>query len=353
MNKRIEKLVLMLAQAQIDQMIISDYYNILYLTGLKLHVGERLIVLLISHDKKPTLYVNRLFPLSDNNEYDIEYYDDTDDPITSLKANLSGKTIGIDKNWPAGFLIRLMEINQAHYQCGSFIIDQLRAIKDEHEQRLMIKASQVNDEIMNKIVFDLAEGVSEKEIADKLKAYFIEASGISGSFEAIVAFGENGANPHALPSDRKLKEGDCIIIDMGGVYHDYCSDMTRTFFWKRDQLGDIYDIVRKANQAAIAKIRPGVSFAEVDQAARSIITEAGYGQYFTHRTGHGIGLQVHEPYDVAANNQTLIQYGMCFSVEPGIYLPNVGGVRIEDLVLVDNDKAIVINSFSKDKLILG
>ena len=352
MHKRIDNLMHMIFQNQMDHMIISDYYNILYFTGLKLHVGERLLVLLITPNTKPLLFVNRLFSICENSEYDIRYYDDIQDPIELIKNELSGFNIGIDKNWSSGFLIRLMNLYRANYQCGSFIIDQLRAIKDEHEQKLMIKASQVNDQIMHKIVTDLQDGVSEKEIANKLKEYFLEISGLTGSFEAIVAFGENCANPHAIASDRKLKAGDMVIIDMGGVYQDYCSDMTRTFFWKKDQLSDIYDIVKKANLSAIAMIRPGVSFAEVDQAARSIITEAGYGQYFTHRTGHGIGLQVHEPYDVASNNQRLIEEGMCFSIEPGIYLPNVGGVRIEDLVLVDKEKAIVLNNFSKEKLIL-
>ncbi|MDD4642731.1 MAG: Xaa-Pro peptidase family protein [Erysipelotrichaceae bacterium] len=352
MNKRIEKLVSSLSLAKIDQMILSDHYNILYFTGLKLHVGERLLVLLISQDKKPILFVNRLFPLIANNDLDIYYYDDIENPIKIIKNALTGKIIGVDKNWPAGFLIRLNEIYQAHFVCGSDIIDHIRAIKDECEKKLMIKSSEINDKIMNKIVLDFYDGISEIEIANKLKSYFYEETGIEGSFEAIVAFQENGANPHAMPTSRKLRTGDSILIDMGGKYQDYCSDMTRTFFWKKDELGAIYDIVKKANLAAIAKIRPGVSFAEVDQAARSIINDAGYGQYFTHRTGHGIGLEVHEPYDVASNNHRIIESGMCFSIEPGIYIPNVGGVRIEDLVLVDDKDVIVLNHFSKDKLIL-
>ncbi|MCR5067928.1 MAG: M24 family metallopeptidase, partial [Erysipelotrichaceae bacterium] len=166
----------------------------------------------------------------------------------------------------------------------------------------------------------------------------------------IVAFGKNAADPHHMSDDTVLQEHQQVLIDMGSHYKGYCSDMTRTFLQKDDpKTEEIYDIVLKANLAAEAAVRPGVRFCDVDRAARKVIEDAGYGPYFTHRTGHGIGLEVHEPYDVSSSDEMIIQEGMCFSIEPGIYLPGETGVRIEDLVICGSDGAIVLNHFSKEK----
>lgn len=350
---RINKLQTTMSLSDIDQMIITDYFNMLYFVNIKLHVGERLFVLLIDKIGKPKLFINELFPLADNDAYEMIRFSGNDDAIALLASHLHGKKIGIDKSWAAGFLIRLMHFRNSDYVDGSVLIDKLRSIKDIDEQNAMIMASRENDKIMSLITKHFKTGISEKEIAVLLKKYFMQNNHQETSFNAIVAFGENAADPHAVASDRKLKPQDVILIDMGGVYQNYCSDMTRTFFWQDDsKLKDIYDIVKAANLAAISKIKVGVAFSEIDNAAREVITKAGYGPFFTHRCGHGIGLQVHEPYDVAASNHSLIEAGMCFSIEPGIYLPQIGGVRIEDLVLVKEDKVQVLNSFSKDRMIL-
>ncbi|MEA5026512.1 putative peptidase [bioreactor metagenome] len=347
MNDRINRLQQMMLREGYDHFIISDYYNIFYLTGLKIHAGERLLVLLLSSKKQPILIVNRLFPISESPEYVLSYYDDTDKPLNLLTDYLDGAKIAVDKTWRSGFLIGLMQLYPALYDNGSIMIDELRAIKDPYEQELLIKSSMNNDLIMQRIVPFLQTGVSEAEVAGQLKQYYREINGNDESFEAIVAFGENGANPHAKPSDRQLRAGDSIVIDMGGPYHGYYSDMTRTFFCQRNEMEEVYETVLKANLAAIEIIKPGVTFARIDQAARTIIDEAGYGSYFTHRTGHGIGMEVHEPYDVSAVNQRCVEAGMCFSIEPGIYLPGKGGVRIEDLVLVSAEGVKVLNQYPK------
>ena len=352
MNKRIEKIQAELKSNNIDQIIISDYYNILYFTGLKIHSGERLLVLLVSKTGLPILFVNELFLIKKSNDYQLIYYNDIQDSIAELASNIKANKIAVDHNWPSGFLLKLMGRYKAAYIDGSTMISKLRAIKDIQEQAYMLQSSINNDEVMRRIKKYFKAGVSELYIANILKALFTEVAG-DESFDAIVAFGENGANPHAEPSERKLKKGDSIIIDMGCHHKDYCSDMTRTFFFQEKTLDNIYDVVLQANLSAIAIIKPGVLFSDIDNAARQVIEKAGYGKYFTHRTGHGIGLEVHEPFDVSSSNHREVQAGMCFSIEPGIYIENKGGVRIEDLVLVTKDSVQVLNNYSKtDYLII-
>ena len=155
-----------------------------------------------------------------------------------------------------------------------------------------------------------------------------------------------------MPVNRTLKEGEAVVVDMGCVIDGYCSDMTRTFFVGYNSEKEIYDLVLKANLAAEAMIKPGVRFKDIDKAARQVIEEACYGQYFIHRLGHGIGMEVHEPFDVSATNDMIVEEGMCFSIEPGIYIKDRIGIRIEDLVLVTSDGVEVLNKYPKDQEVL-
>ena len=174
------------------------------------------------------------------------------------------------------------------------------------------------------------------------------------AFDPLICFGENGAFPHHETGDSKLKPGDSVIIDTGHRWGMYCSDMTRTVFFKSctDEQRNVYDIVNKANRAGESIARPGIALRDVDAAARNVIIGAGYGEFFTHRTGHGIGIDVHEPPDVAATNSQLAEVGMVFSVEPGIYLPGKFGVRIEDLVAMTEDGCEVLNHHTHDLIIV-
>ena len=170
------------------------------------------------------------------------------------------------------------------------------------------------------------------------------------SFPPIVSFGANAGDPHHEPDDTVLKRGDVVLFDIGGRHRNYCSDMTRTFFWGEpdEETTHIYDIVRRANEAAEALIAPGVRMCDLDRAARDVIEDAGYGKYFTHRLGHSIGLQDHEPGDVSLVNEQVVEPGMTFSIEPGIYLPGRTGVRIEDLALVTENGVEILNAYPHD-----
>ena len=214
------------------------------------------------------------------------------------------------------------------------------------------QASHINDQAMEIVKSYIKEGISEIELASRIPEIFISLGAQDVSFTPIVAFGVNTSDPHAVPNNTKLEKGMPIIIDMGCIYDGYCSDMTRSFFYQENTLNEIYSIVKRANIAAIEKVKPGVLLKDIDHAARSVIKETGFGEYFIHRTGHGIGQDVHEPYDVNATSEHLCEVGMIFSIEPGIYIPNKGGIRIEDLILVTEDGCEVLNHYPKDLEIL-
>ncbi len=337
-----------LAQAALDQVLIYDPYHLYYLTGLQYDVGERFIALLIRKNKQDILFLNHLFPKSD--DLLTIAYADHEDPIEMLLPYLDKETtLGIDGEFPIKFMLPL--INQ-----GIPLIDispslqGLRAIKETSEYRKLKIASQKNDEMMAWARKQLKQGISEEALAKALDEKQSTFPLTKPSFPSMVLYREHAADPHGVPSDRSLDlKVDSVLIDMGGIFQNYASDMTRTFINKNDPFAqEIYEIVLQANKAAIESVAIGSSFAEVDHAARSVIEQAGYGEYFIHRTGHGIGLECHEKPDVSQNNFQEIEAGMCFSIEPGIYIPGKIGVRIEDLVFVHPDRVEVLNKYPKD-----
>ena len=350
--KRLKKVLDGMKESNIPQMLVTDKLAIFYLTGKMINPGARLIALYLNTNGDHKFFLNELFPVHEDLGVEKVWFKDTDNAIEIVSNHVDkNTTLGIDKNWPAKFLLSLMDIcPKCKYINSSFIIDSLRMCKDDEEKELMRKASQINDMAMAKLQQSLLEDLSEKEMASKLATIYEELGAEGFSFSPIVGYGPNGADPHAKPSDAKLKIGDCIILDMGCVKDNYCSDMTRTVFYKEapKKAQDVFEIVLEANKRAIALVKPGMRFCDIDNAARSYITEKGYGQYFTHRTGHSIGLETHDMGDVSAINTDILKPGMVFSVEPGIYLPGEFGVRIEDLVLVTEDGHEILNKHTKE-----
>ncbi|MCF0113790.1 MAG: aminopeptidase P family protein [Erysipelotrichaceae bacterium] len=349
---RINNLQQLLIDKHTDACLISDPDCMHYFIQKKFHCGERMVVLLIKKTGKPVLFLNKMFPCEPTELFDLVNFDDTEDAVAILAKYVEG-TIAIDKTWNAGFLLKLMSyLPEAKFINATEYSDLIRSIKSEEELEKMREASRLNDKVMERVKTLIKVGKTEAQLRDEIDAAFLEIAHSTPSFETIVAFKENGANPHAEPSDKVLEEGMGIIIDMGCKYENYCSDMTRTFFLKENTMKEVYDTVLKANLAGIAAVKPGVRFKDIDHAARKVIEEAGYGEYFIHRLGHGIGLSVHEPYDVSATDEIIVQPGMCFSIEPGIYLPGIGGVRIEDLVVCTKDGVEVLNHYPKDNEIV-
>ena len=254
------------------------------------------------------------------------------------------------------FLIQLINSNVAKgFVNGSPIIDRVRMIKDAEEIEIMKASSKINDAVMLKLWNNLEVGKSEKYYVGLLQELY-ESEGASGfSFSPIIATSPNGADPHHGTGKDLIKDGDSIVLDIGGKYNSYCSDMTRTVFIGKEpskEHADIYNIVKSANEKAISIIKEGVKFSDIDNAARNLIKDAGYGEYFTHRTGHSIGIEVHDFGDVSGVNHEEVKAGMIFSVEPGIYLKDNIGVRIEDLVLVTKDGCEILNSVTKEIVVL-
>ncbi len=356
-NTRLAKIMKAMEENHVEQMIISDPASIYYLTGCWIHPGERLMTLFLNTNGKVQMILNKLFPQGDKFSFDIEYYDDIDDCVAVLaKCVEDGKTFGVDKIWPAKFLLRLMELRPGcRFVNSSVIVDHIRQIKDEKEQELMRVSSQVNDMVMEKLYRHVADGLTEQGVADILLDEYEKAGCDGVSFDPIIGYGANAADPHhATDKVTRGKRGDSVVLDIGGVKDGYCSDMTRTVFLGEasEKAREVYHVVLEANLRGIAAAKPGNRFCDVDNACRDYITEKGYGQYFTHRTGHNIGIEDHEFGDVSSVNEEVIKPGMVFSVEPGIYIPGEVGVRIEDLVLITKDGCEVLNRFTKDLLVV-
>lgn len=341
----------------IDQMLVSDPTSIFYLTGKMIHPGERLLALYLNVNGNHKLFINELFPVHEDLGVEKVWFTDIDNGLEIITSYVDkNATMGVDKNWPAKFLLGLMELGGgSKFVNTSYIIDTLRMCKDEEEKDLMRKASELNDEAMRRLKASLNEELTEKQLVGELTKIYEEIGADGFSFDAIIGFGANGADPHAAPGNAYVKEGDAVIFDIGCVKDNYCSDMTRTVFYKSapEKAKEVFEIVLEANKRAIALVKPGVRFCDIDNAARDYITEKGYGKYFTHRTGHSIGLEVHDMGDVSSINTNVLQPGMIFSVEPGIYLPGEFGVRIEDLVMVTEDGYENLNKHDKELCIIG
>lgn len=353
---RLERICLNMKQEGFDYLLISDPVSIDYILGYQNHPGERLYVLLIDQLGNKTLFLNTLFFVDQTIEANLIYYSDTDKPLQLIARLLKDcKRLGVDKDWPAKFLLPLERLlDDCHFYNGSICIDTVRMVKDMNEQIVMVEASNINDHAMQDVLNLTVKGLNEEEIASKLPAIYQKYGASGNSFHPIIAFGKNGANPHHDNSKSTVQPGDSILIDMGCKYLGYCSDMTRTFFYKEvsDEQRVVYNLVRKANESAIAMIKPGVRLCDIDKTARDVISDGGYGDFFTHRLGHFIGRDVHEYGDVSSNFDMEVEAGMIFSIEPGIYLKDQFGVRIEDLVLVTQDGCKVLNSYPKDLIIV-
>ena len=356
MNTRIERVLEQMRRKGLNQMIVSDPKSIWYLTGVDVEPYERLFALCLRADGRHTFFLNKLYNVSDTGLEEV-WFSDTDDAIGMVAEKVNpAEPLGIDKEWKAGFLIPLTErCPGMRPVLASDCVDDCRAVKDAEEIELMRKASAINDEVNTLAAEYVREGMTEKEVAAFIDRAYLERGCSGNSFTTIVSFGANAADPHHEPDDTRVKEGDCVLIDMGCVWKRYCSDMTRTFFFRKadPEQTRIHDLVREANEKAESIIRPGVRFCDIDAAARDLIAAEGYGEYFNHRLGHFIGQTDHEKGDVSSANTRTAEPGMIFSIEPGIYLPGRFGVRVEDLVLVTEDGCELLNRADKHWKVIG
>lgn len=355
-QERLNKVLREMENKNVPQMLVSDPAAIFYLTGKWIHPGERMLALYINLNGENKLFINELFPVHEDLGVEKVWFNDTQDAIEIVSKYVDkSRPMGVDKNWPARFLLRLMELKGGStFVNGSAILDRVRMSKDERERELMREASRLNDMAVERMIKLVPEKLTEKKMAGTLLSIYEELGAEGFSFDPIIAYGANAADPHHGVDNSTVKEGDSVIIDIGCVKDSYCADMTRTVFYRKasDKAREVYNTVLDANKKAIEIVKPGVRFCDIDAAARNHIESKGYGKYFTHRTGHSIGIEVHDFGDVSAINTDRVEPGMIFSIEPGIYLTGEVGVRIEDLVLVTEDGCEVLNKYNKELTIV-
>lgn len=347
----------------LDCLALVPGANLFYLTGLSFHLSERPIVAFFPVDAPPAIVLPALErPKLARSACELQAYPYTDEegPTPAFQQacaalELAAARIGVESLRMRVVEARLLERYAPNSQLipADEVMETLRICKDAGEVTAMRRAVAVVEAALRALLTQIRPGMTEREAAGLLMAEILRG-GEGLAFEPIVVAGPNAASPHAVPSDRPIRPGEPIIIDCGAVVGGYVSDITRTiaFGGLPEEMMRVYEVVRRANETGRASVWPGRAAQEVDRAARAVIRDAGYSDFFIHRTGHGLGLEVHEPPYIVEGNRRLLQVGMTFTVEPGVYLPGVGGVRIEDDVLVTPKGAETLTMFPRELIVM-
>ena len=343
---RRERAALAGQDAGLTGLLVTPGPDLIYLTGYApVAITERITMLVIPVDGEPAMIVPRLErPDAENvvgaSTLRLVDWTDGSDPYEATAKLLAttGRYAVSDSAWAMHLLGLQGQLPRSSYVSMTSDLPMLRAIKDDAEIERLASAASAADQAYEEIVEVRFAGRSETEVGGDL-AELLRRFGHSQVDFTVVGSGPNGANPHHEIGDRVIEDGDMVVLDFGGLKHGYGSDTTRTVHVGEptQEERDVHEIVRLAQQAGFEAVKPGIECQEVDRVPRSVITEAGYGEYFIHRTGHGIGITTHEPPYMVEGETHLVQPGMCFSIEPGIYLPNRFGVRIEDIVTVTSE----------------
>ena len=362
---KINQISTYLKKHNIDAAFITTPDNVFYVSGFRSNPHERLLGVLVFQDAEPLMILPQMEVPDAKNagwNFDVVGHQDTDQPWQLLKQAIENKKvtpskIAIEKSH---MTVERLEAIQELYPDVTFTrlddqLNSMRVVKDANELAILREAAAYADYAIEVGVSEIAEGKTELEILTAIELA-LKKKGISHmSFDTMVLSGPKTASPHGKPGDRKIQKGDLVLFDLGVIYKGYCSDITRTvaFGEPSTKQKEVYETVRKAEQAAVDAVKPGVKAMELDKIARDIITEAGYGEFFTHRLGHGLGISVHEFPSVTGNNEMALIEGMVFTIEPGIYDPSITGVRIEDDVVVTKDGVEVLTKYPKELVIVS
>jgi Xaa-Pro dipeptidase len=361
-KERLLRLLSLMHEMKIQAVSLNAGTCLKYLTGLDFHLSERPVILLLTGTGKPALF----FPEFEREKagssiIDLELYPYNEDPaswvdslqLAAQSLELHNVLIAVPPESMRFLELDLLRqaIGHQNFISSAALLKELLVYKDEAEVQQIIKAVAIAERAIEALITEPLAGKSERTIANQLVIKLLEfGSAPELPFNPIVASGPNSANPHAVPCDRLIQEGDTVIIDWGASVGGYISDITRTFqIGPLDQkFQQIAEIVLQANLAGRIHVQSGIQANSIDSAARKVIIDAGYGSYFTHRTGHGIGMLAHEEPYISDSSSTVLSPGMVFTIEPGIYIPGVGGVRIEDNILVTPEGSSTLTNLPRE-----
>lgn len=346
---RIGALNASLAARGVDGFLISDLKNVRYLTGF---TGSSAFV--ITTGRRKVFFTD--FRYEEQSAQEVRGYEimierqDRPRVISEFVRSAGIRTLGFETTASYGLYHSLLR-KGFRLKAVANAVEDLRKIKDDAEVRLLRTAIKRAEQAFMDVRPRIRAGVAEKQVAGMLEESLKKRGCRTLPFDIIVASGPNAALPHAQPTGRRLRPGDLVVVDWGGEAGGYFSDMTRTLLINGRSLSlkkEIYGIVLKANRAAVSAVSGGVHTRTIDKAARDVITAAGHGEHFGHGTGHGVGLEVHEQPRVSRLGREYVKAGMVFTIEPGIYLPGTGGVRIEDMVLAGRESCRMLTSLPRE-----
>ncbi len=365
-SQRQDTIKQLLAEEGLDGLVVNAGPSLYYFSGLDFHLMERPVLFFLVSGKKPLIVLPELERAKlERPDFEIDSFTYSDDPAHWPSAfaeacahlELEGLRIGFEPRQ-----LRMLEYSYLRAAsemttlvAGDRAVARCRAIKDEGEIELMKQAVRIAQQSLIQTLPLIKAGMSEQEVAAELIIrLFGNGSEQPLPFNPIVSTGAGAANPHARPSSNRLTRGDLLVIDWGASWQGYVSDLTRTFAVGEvdEQSRRIHALVQQANEAGRSAAKPGRPCSSIDLAARSVIEAAGFGPNFTHRTGHGIGMECHEEPYIHGGNRLVLEPGMTFTVEPGIYLSGMGGVRIEDDVLITRDGSISLSDLPRDLIVL-
>lgn len=348
MKNRIEKLIQLMEKEEIENILITNPKNMYYFSGFYQGEGYLLIGragLILVTDSRYTQYAISACPdfkVEDISRVCVTDYISPDAPL------------GFEDEYVSYAFYKSISKKVNNLVCASELIRQIRRIKDGRETELIKAGVEISDNAFSQICQYIKRGMTEKQVAAQIDCLMKKNGAEASSFSTIVASGERGSLPHAIPSDKVLEEGDFVVMDFGALYEGYCSDMTRTVAIGRadEEKKKIYDTVLRAQLAALSEVKAGHTGAYVDSVARKIIDES-YPGTFAHSLGHGVGLDIHESPNLSPKNHSELVASDVVTVEPGIYVPGLCGVRIEDMVVVSHQGCEILTRSPKELLILG
>ncbi len=374
LTNRLTQLAGAMAEHQLDVVVVVPGANLRYLLNVSFHPSKRLTLALFRRDGgRPSIVIPTL-ELQGVHEHlgdvaDAYQWTDSEGPssalLEALEQVLPAQRARVAVEHTVMRVMELRALEDAGRQLGvqleivdaTPLLARMRMVKDVHELAAMAEAARIVEAALGKTIAQIKPGITERKLS-LICTQEIMAAGAEGeSFGNLIASGPNSANPHHNVSDRAFQPGDLIVLDCGAIYRGYASDITRTVALGEPTPGAraMYDAVLKANTAARDFVRPGVTGEQIDQVARGIITAAGYGDYFLHRTGHGLGLEInpcHEPQDLVARSTEPLAVGTTFTIEPGVYIQGVGGVRIEDDVVITEAGCRSFTTFQRELLVV-